>query len=154
MLAPEEMDAWMPFACVLNRLPAALDAQLQRDAGISHFEYMVLAVLADAPRHELRMSDLASVINSSLSRLSHVVTRLEQQGWVRRMPCPENGRYIKAILTDAGLDKVLATAPGHAEAVRDLVLDTLTTRQVKHLRDISRRIHARVAAPLTNAEET
>jgi len=151
-LAPDELDAWLPLAGVLMRLPAALDAQLQRDAGISHVEYLVLATLSQAPGRELVMSDLAARANCSLSRLSQVVSRLERHDWVRRAPCAHNGRLTRATLTDAGWDKLAATAPGHAKAVRNLVIDPLTTAQIKHLRGISTRLLNRVNSPLTDTQ--
>ncbi|MBB0247397.1 MarR family transcriptional regulator, partial [Streptomyces alkaliphilus] len=122
-LTPEERAAWLELVGLFIRLPTALDAQLRRDAGLSHFEYQVLAGLSEAPDRTLRMSDLAVFADGSLSRLSHVVKRLEQRGWVRRTPDPTNGRYTLAVLTDAGMEKVVATAPGHVEEVRRLVFD-------------------------------
>ena len=144
-LTPAERDAWVSLAGVLIKLPAALDAQLQRDAGLSHFEYMVLSGLSEAPGRTLRMSDLAELANGSLSRLSHVVTRLEQRGWVRREACPGDGRYTNAVLTAEGWGKVVATAPGHVDTVRALVVDALSAGQIGQLRDIARRVMARVA---------
>jgi DNA-binding MarR family transcriptional regulator len=143
-LTPDEMEAWLALAAMLIKLPAALDAQLQRDAGITHFQYLVLANLSEAPGRTRRMSELAELTNGSLSRLSHVMSRLEDRGWVRREPCPENGRYTNAVLTCAGWDKVVATAPGHVETVRQLVIDALTGAQRRQLRDIGRRVLARV----------
>ena len=143
-LTADERDAWIPLIGVLIKLPAALDAQLQRDAGLSHFEYMVLSRLSEAPERTLRMSDLAVLANGSLSRLSHVVTRLERRGWVRRAACPGDGRYTNAVLTGEGWDKVAATAPGHVAAVRQLVVDALTAEQVAQLRDIAQAIMGRV----------
>ena len=139
-LDDEEQQAWIALASVFIRLPAALDAQLQRDAGISHFEYLVLSGLSMSVEHTMRMSDLAVVAEGSLSRLSQVVSRLERRGWVRRTPDPTDGRYTLAILTNEGWDKVVATAPGHVEAVRQLVFDPLTRTQQRQLRDIGRRI--------------
>ncbi len=139
-LTTDEMDSWLALASVLIKLPNALDAQLQRDAGISHFEYMVLAMLSEAPERTLRMSDLAVFANGSLSRLSHVVSRLEKLNWVRRAPDPGDGRYTLAILTNDGWEKVLETAPGHVEAVRSYVFDPLTAAQARQLRDIGRRM--------------
>jgi len=136
----EEHRAWYALGSVLIRLPTALDAQLQRDAGISHFEYMVLAALSEAPDRTLRMSELAVLAEGSLSRLSQVVSRLEKRGWVRRRPDPTDGRYTLAVLTDDGWDKVVATAPGHVEAVRALVFDPLTKAQIRQLTDIGQRI--------------
>ena len=139
-LDAEERQAWLALASTLNRLPAALDAQLRRDAGISHFEYQVLALLSEAPDRTLRMSELAMWAGSSLPRLSQVVARLEQRGWVRRNPDPADGRYTLAVLTDEGWAKVAEAAPGHVEEVRRLVFDPLTKAQSRQLREISRRI--------------
>jgi DNA-binding MarR family transcriptional regulator len=139
-LDPEEQQAWRALASALVRLPAALDAQLHRDAGISHFEYQVLALLSEAPGRTLRMSALATQAGGSLPRLSQVVARLEQRGWVRRTPDPADGRYTLAILTDQGRAKVTAAAPGHVQEVRRLVFDPLTKVQSRQLREISRRI--------------
>jgi DNA-binding MarR family transcriptional regulator len=139
-LSHDELDVWMVLANVLIKLPAALDAQLQRDAGLSHFEYMVLAGLSQAPDRTLRMSDLAVFASGSLSRLSHVVARLEQRGWLRREPCPDDGRSTNAILTQAGWGKVVATAPGHIEMVRSLVFDALSPSHLRQLPIICGRI--------------
>src|SRR5262249_34212380 len=117
-LTSEQMGAWLALVSVLIRLPSALDAQLRRDAGISHFEYQVLAGLSESPDRAMRRSVLAMLAEGSLSRLSQVVSRLEKRGWVRRTPDPTDGRYTLAVLTDSGWDKVVATAPGHVEAVR------------------------------------
>jgi DNA-binding MarR family transcriptional regulator len=135
-----EQQAWLALASALIRLPAALDAQLQRDAGISHFEYQVLSMLSMAPQRTLRMSALAELAEGSLPRLSQVAGRLEKRGWVRRTPDPADGRYTLAVLTDQGRAKVAQAAPGHVETVRRLVFDPLTKAQTRQLRDISRRI--------------
>jgi DNA-binding MarR family transcriptional regulator len=139
-LDPDERQAWLALAGVLNRLSAALDAQLRRDAGISHFEYQVLALLSEAPDRTRRMSTLAAQAEGSLPRLSQVVARMEQRGWVRRTPDPADGRYTLAIMTDDGWAKVVEAAPGHVEEVRRLVFDQLTKPQTRQLRDIGGRI--------------
>lgn len=139
-LDAEERQAWVLLASLTVRLSAALDAQLRRDAGFSHFEYSVMAVLSEADDRTMRMSELASMADGSLSRLSQVVTRLETKGWVRRMPDPVDGRYTLAILTEDGWDKVVAAAPGHVAEVRRLVLDPLSKAQVRQLAGIGGRI--------------
>lgn len=139
-LDQDERASWLALAGVLIRLPAALDAQLQRDAGLSHFEYTILAGLSESPGRTLRMSVLAAVADGSLARLSQAVGRLEKRGWVRRTPDPDDGRYTLAILTDDGWEKVVATAPSHVDAVRRHVLDPLTKAQTRQLRRIGERI--------------
>jgi DNA-binding MarR family transcriptional regulator len=140
-LDDEEMDTWIQVAILLSRLPHALDTQLLKDAGLTHFEYEVLASLSEAPDRTLRMSTLADLANGSLSRLSHVVTRLEKRDWVQRKPCPEDGRFTNASLTQAGWEKVVATAPGYAANVRSLVIDRLSRAQLRQLAAIGKRIN-------------
>ncbi|MRJ75823.1 MarR family transcriptional regulator [Aeromicrobium sp. SMF47] len=139
-LSGEDLEAWSALATVLEWLPAALDAQLQRDAGLTHFEYGLMYALAQSPEQTLRMSVLAGYANSSLSRLSRAASRLETRGWLRRTPDPADGRYTLATLTDRGRRTVDDAAPGHVATVRRLVLDPLTRAQVEQLREISRRI--------------
>ena len=143
-LDTDERETWLAVVSMLMRLPTALDRQLQRDAGISHFEYQVLAGLSMSPGRTLRMSDLAAFANASLPRLSQVVARLERRGWVRRTPDPADGRYTLAGLTDEGWEKVVATAPGHVEEVRRLVFDPLTKAQQRQLGAAGRRIMAAI----------
>jgi DNA-binding MarR family transcriptional regulator len=139
-LSDEERQTWLSLVGVLIRLPSALDAQLQRDAGLNHFEYQVLAGLSRLPDRTMRMSELAMLANGSLSRMSHVVNRLEKRGWVCRTTDPADGRYTLATLTDDGWQKVVDTAPGHVAAVRHLVFDPLTTAQTRQLREIGHRV--------------
>lgn len=139
-LTDEERQAWLTLVGLIVRLPSALDAQLQRDADINHFEYQVMAGLSERQDRTMRMSELALLSNGSLSRMSHVVNRLEKRGWVHRTPDPADGRYTLATLTDDGWEKVVATAPGHVEAVRSLVFDPLTRTQTRQLRDIGHRV--------------
>lgn len=139
-LNDEERQTWLALVGLMIRLPSALDAQLQRDAGLSHFEYQVLAGLSERPERTLRMSDLALLANGSLSRMSHVVNRLEKRGWVHRTPDPADGRYTLATLTDEGWQKVVETAPGHVAAVRTLIFDPLSKPQARQLRDIGMRV--------------
>jgi DNA-binding MarR family transcriptional regulator len=132
-LSDEQQQAWRRFVEVLVKVPAALEAQLQRDAGLTHMGYIVLSTLSERDDRRLAMSRLAKRASASLSRLSHVVARLEAQGWVRRERDPEDGRVQIAVLTEEGYDKVRDSAPGHAEAVQQLVFDRLTPAQVRQL---------------------
>jgi DNA-binding MarR family transcriptional regulator len=136
-LDDDEQAAWVRVAAVVELLPGVLEAQLRNDADLTHFEYWVLAMLSEAPSRTLRMTALASRTSGSLSRLSHVVTRLEGRGLLERFPCPEDRRATNARLTDAGWDVVVAAAPGHVATVRDYVVDALTTRQIAQLTEIA-----------------
>ncbi|GIF01057.1 MarR family transcriptional regulator [Paractinoplanes rishiriensis] len=125
--------AWLDMVRVLTVLPAALDAQLDRDAGLSFFEYHVLSMLSETSGRSLRMSRLAQLTSSSLSRLSNVVKRLEGRGLLRRDPDPADRRASFAVLTDAGMAAVERAAPGHVAVVRGLVVDVLDPDRLRCL---------------------
>lgn len=145
-LGGEDLETWAAFATVLTWLPATLDAQLTRDSELTHFEYGVLFALAGAPDRALRMTQLASYSNSSLSRLSRAVSRLEAREWIQRTPDPDDGRSTRAVLTDTGFTALTAASPGHVATVARLVLDPLTAAQRRQLREISGRIQRAIRA--------
>ena len=143
-LDAEQQDAWKRLIAVVELLPGVLDSQLRRDAGLTHYEYFLLAMLSEAPERTLRMTALASRTNATLPRLSHVVRRLEDRGLVERFPCPEDGRATNARLTETGWDKVVETAPGHVGNVRRHVIDALTPKQTAQLAEIAEAILERI----------
>lgn len=143
-LDDEQLAAWVRLVALVELLPGVLESQLRRDAGLTHFEYILLSVLSDAPERTLRMTSLAARTNATLPRLSHVVRRLTDRHLVERVPCPEDGRATNVRLSDEGWELVVATAPGHVANVRRHVIDALTPEQVRQLRAISAAILDRI----------
>ena len=145
-LDDEQQAAWRAFAKAMVKLRWALECQLQRDAGLSFIEYHALARLSENPGNTMRMSELAEVTDASLSRLSHLIKRLERRQLVRREPDPADGRFTNAILTPDGLRLLTASAPAHVAEVRDLVIDALSPAELRRLRAASERILERIEA--------
>ena len=131
---------------MMQKLRWALECQLGRDSDLSFIEYYALARLSEEPDRTLRMSELAALTNASLSRLSHLVKRLEARGLVRRQQDPANGRYTNAILTEAGYAKLAASAPGHVACVRELIIDEFSPAELAGLAAAAERIIAHVEA--------
>ena len=146
-----ESEDWMALMDLLLTLPAALDAQLKRDAGMNTFEYHVLVALDATPGGVQPMTDLAELTRVSPSRLSHAVTRLERAGWVERRECREAGRRTAAVLTEAGREKLRDTAPGHVREARRLVVDALAPEQLAALGTSARTIVAQAAPEVARA---
>ncbi|MEU8264729.1 MarR family winged helix-turn-helix transcriptional regulator [Micromonospora sp. NPDC048999] len=136
-LTSEQLATWVRLVAVAELLPGALDSQLRRDAELTHFEYMVLAMLSEAPERTLRMTALAARTNATLPRLSHAVRRMEDRDLVERFPCPQDGRATNARLTETGWQKLVAAAPGHVANVRHHVFEVLSPEQVAQLADIT-----------------
>jgi DNA-binding MarR family transcriptional regulator len=145
-LDEDELQAWLKLAGVMLKLAPTLDSQLQRDSELTHFDYLCLAMLSESGDRTLRMSELASQVNASLSRLSHVISKLEKRGWVARRPSPDSRRVTLVTLTEAGWQVLVAAAPGHVETVRELVFDDLSREDVAALTRVAGHIVERIEA--------
>ena len=146
-LNAEEKDAWTGLISLVLLLPGRLEAPLQQESGLSLFDYLVLSHVSEAPARTIRMSELAHLANGSLSRLSNVVKRFEQRGWMTRGPDPDDGRYTLAHLTDAGYEVVTAAAPVHLRSVREHVLDPLTAADREALTRIAAKLRVTIPPP-------
>jgi DNA-binding MarR family transcriptional regulator len=147
-LTPEELHIWQGLHAALTLVPVILDRQLQRDAQLSFLEYYVLAGLSESASGTMRLSDLAMLANAELSRISHLVARLERRGLLHRRPDPDDGRYTNAILTENGRQQVRDAAPGHVTAVRQLIFAGLDEDALGDLR----RAVARIVTAVNEAE--
>jgi DNA-binding MarR family transcriptional regulator len=137
-LSADEQRTWRAYLAATRLLAARLERELQRSAGFPHAYYEILVRLSEAPLRTMRMSDLANAADSSRSRLSHAVARLEETGWVVRDGCPSDRRGSFARLTDEGFAALAAAAPGHVESVRRHLFDPLTPEQADELGEICR----------------
>ena len=143
-LTPGELDSWLSVVRLLVWLPWSIDQQLRRDSKLGMVEYQALARLSDSPERTMRMSSLAEVTNASLSRLSHLVERLEARGLVRREPDPADGRFTHAILTEEGFRTLAEAAPGHVAHVRSLIIDVLSPEQLRRVGHAADRIMSHI----------
>ncbi|MGX6396656.1 MarR family winged helix-turn-helix transcriptional regulator [Rothia kristinae] len=151
-LSPEERDAWLCLSAIMFQLPGQLENQLQRDSGLGFVEYMVLAMLSEAPEQRLSMSDLSAQTSTRLARLSRVVKRLEEQGFVRRSTSTVDRRVTLCHLLPVGLEVLEAAAPGHVEQVRRSVFNHLTRRQVTQLAGIGKALLGGKPSAVINAQ--
>ncbi len=136
-LTPEQRETWVTYVLAHSAVLDALDRRLQRVAGLAHSHFAILQIVSQAPDRTARMSEVATALRFSPSRLSHAVQRLERDGWVQRRPDPDDGRAQLVALTDVGLARIEDIAPGHIAAVRALMFDHLTPEQVTQLNEIN-----------------
>jgi DNA-binding MarR family transcriptional regulator len=135
-LNADERRIWLGWVFTTRLLWEEIERDLQRDSDFSFGHYEILVMLSETPTRARRMSELADATQSSRSRLSHAVTRLEELGWVRRETCSEDRRGQLAVLTDEGFEALEAAAPMHVESVRHHFFDLLSDEQLANLRDI------------------
>jgi DNA-binding MarR family transcriptional regulator len=145
-LTEEELASWFPLAGVMLKLNPALDSQLQRDSDMTHFDYLCLAMLSEESDWTMTMSALAARTNASLSRLSHVITKLEKRGWVRRCRSDVSRRVTLVTMSEEGYAVLVAAAPGHVETVRSLIYEGLSDEDVANLQKLMSHILERIEA--------
>lgn len=139
-LDQEEQRTWRTFMAATKLLWDQLDSDVDRGTRVPSAYYEVLVRLSEAPGRRLRLSDLADQSQSSRSRISHSLGRLEAMGWIRREACPTDRRGAFAVLTDEGYASLEAAAPVHVESVRTHLFDQLDADELRQLRAISERL--------------
>ena len=132
-LSGEQQRHWRAFRNGVALLNDALGRELEEQSCLSVHEYEVLVRLSEAPDRRLRMSELASGIGHSRSRLTHTIARMEQAGPVERRACASDLRGVECVLTEAGFRRLVDAAPGHVASVREHLVDVLSDEQLAAL---------------------
>lgn len=146
-LTAEEQHVWRAYRDLSLLLEDTLDQQLRHDAGLSHLHYSVLVFLSEAPERRLRMTDLAEHLKVARSRLTYVISRMVDEGWVCREGSPGDKRGQLAVLTDAGMAVLGRAAPGHVATVRAAVFDRLSPEQVHAFGEVCRTVLVGLTGP-------
>ncbi len=154
LLSPSEFDVWRVFVASSRLLVGDLDRRLQHEVGIPHSWFILLVVLSERPGRTARQTDLASITDFSLSRLSHAVNRLEDKGWVRRKVDQDDRRAANVVLTDLGAAVMLDIRRWHDAALRQIFFAPLVDCGIEGLRTACRTLLQRHSgAPRSLAAE-
>jgi DNA-binding MarR family transcriptional regulator len=146
-LTEHQERVWRRWLTLNAELSAALQRQMQAEAGLSMSDYEVLVDLTDDPAGRIRVTELASLLKWERSRVSHHVTRMERRGLVEREECADDGRGAFVAITPAGRAAIEQAAPGHAQAVRRLFFDALEVDEVLRLDTVIDKLLAQHGAP-------
>jgi DNA-binding MarR family transcriptional regulator len=123
-----------------------LDAELERDAGISLRWYDVLVHLEETP-DGLRMNELAERILYSKSGFTRVVDRMEEAGLVRRVRPDNDRRSILVVLTDDGRETMQRARAHHRDGIERHFSQHLSEHEIKTLTHALEKVGAH-AGPL------
>lgn len=84
-------------------LSARIDAALA-PLGLNFSRFEVLALLSFTKEGRLPMGKIGDRLQVHAASVTNTVNRLEADGWVRRVPHPDDGRTVLAELTPTGRD--------------------------------------------------
>lgn len=152
-LTGAEQRAWRNWLAVSTALPTELNRLLLRDAGLHWQDFGVLVQLSETTNRRARMADLAQLLQWERSRLSHHIKRMEGRGLVVRESCGADGRGAYAVLTDEGFAVLESAAPGHAQAVKDIMFSSLTTEELEAFAAVTSKVLAHLSTPNPGEEE-
>jgi DNA-binding MarR family transcriptional regulator len=134
-LSSAEEDLWRALMRIVKVLPRNLDADLLQGARVSAGEYTTLMHLSEAPKRELRMSDLASATGYSASRMTRLVDGLQKRSLVTKVASASDARGNVARLTPKGMTTLKAAWPIHLNSVRTRFLDYLDPAACRRVAD-------------------
>lgn len=117
-LPPAQQAAWRAFLSVASRALEQIDHALQKQANMTLTDYEILRSLAESDNRRVRMSELASRVHVSRSRLTYRVDRLTAVGFVTREECEDDRRGLWAIITDKGEAALADATPDHHADIR------------------------------------
>ena len=139
-LTPAQQVSWRDYMVGTTAMVDQLDRELRQQHGLSLHEYEILVRLSEADDHAIRMSELASSLSHSRSRITHTISRLEKAGFVMRGQCADDGRGVSAVMTDAGYAALQAAAHTHVEGVHRLLIAQASDEEL----EVLGRVFARV----------
>lgn len=143
-LSQEQQQQWRAFRDCTVLLLDALGHELEEQSQLSLHEYEVMVRLSESPGRTMRMSQLATDIAHSRSRLTHTIARMEAAGLVQRVACESDARGVNCVLTEAGWQALVAAAPGHVESVREHLVDVLSCDEMAALGAAMAKVRARL----------
>ncbi|MFF0085948.1 MarR family winged helix-turn-helix transcriptional regulator [Streptomyces canus] len=143
-LNQREQQAWRTFVTASTLLNRVIDQQLRTEAGLSHVQYGILTRLDGAPDGSMRMLALAEALAVTKSGLTYQIVQMEKEGLVSRRACTTDDRGVIATVTPHGVELISRAAPGHADLVRELVIEVLTQQQLDVLADGFAEIQRRI----------
>ena len=126
-------EAWNSLLRAHATLMRRLETDLAQATGLALADFDVLAQLANAGG-ELRMTELADRALISRSGMTRRVTRLVEEGLVRRANVDADRRGVVVALTDAGIARLTETVPVHLRGVSELFVAQLDDQELAVLK--------------------
>lgn len=111
------MAAYRCFLRAHARVTRCIEGDLIAEQRLTLAAYEVLAALAQAPQHRMRMTELADAVLLSRSGVTRLVDRLQEFGLVRRIRVTSDGRGVLAVITERGAHRLSTASATHLDGV-------------------------------------
>ena len=138
-LTKQELEAWRNFRYMVEETSLSVSRALFSATGMSGGQFGILSILAEAPKNTMRQQELADAMRWDRTRLSHVLTRMQSRGWIKRIKVEREGTLI--LLGQAGKAEQQNAAPVLARIVKERFLNRLSQVQLDSLKDVQRALN-------------
>src|SRR5689334_18356543 len=148
-MEPEEWESWAALLMLHRSVLQDLDIELRQRHKLAVSEFDVLITLFNAPEHRLGMSALAREAMLSPAGVTHLVTRLERDGLVKRELDPADRRKWFTVLTEEGDRALRAARCTHNTVLRRTFLATTSAAD----RQMLQQLWHRLSSPSSGADQ-
>ena len=148
MIGSHKIEAWARLLRISTALVSAVESDLKA-AGLPPIGwYDALLELTRGGPRGLRQFELRQRLMLPQYTVSRLVDRLEQDGLVRRAPCPDDGRGQILHITDPGLEMLDAMWPVYRDAIGERFGRHLTEEDTAFLNALLARLRPEDSAHL------
>ena len=134
-----EDQAWRGFLVTHDRIWREIEAGIA-PLNVSMAEYSVLALLGEAGRDGMRMSELAEGALMTSGGFTRLADRLQHRGLIERRRSAGDGRGFNAVLTPGGRALLRKAWRRHHSDLRALFFDRLDDEHLRALTEVWARL--------------
>ena len=135
-LSQQELETWRGFRFMVEETSLSVSRALASETGLSGGQFGILSLLVNAPLQSMRQQEMADAMRWDRTRLSHVVTRMEERGWLKREKVDRGVTLV--LLAEDGKRHQHQAAPILARIVKHRFFSRLTSEQLNSLQEIRR----------------
>lgn len=146
-MEPEEWESWAALLMLHRTVLQDLDTELRQQHKLAVSEFDVLITLFNAPGNRLGMSALAHEAMLSPAGITHLVTRLERDGLVKREVDPADRRKWFTVLTEEGDRTLRAARRTHNTVLRRTFLAATSAADREAFTQLWQRLSSPIPAP-------
>ena len=153
-MAELDSRAWRAFHKVGSSLLPHLSRQITNHSGITGAEYVVLVALSELTSPNVNLNRLATGLGWETSRMSHQISRMEENGLVKKSRNPDDSRCFDVSITSKGRKIAESAIPLQSREINHCFSEVLTKDQMRSLIEISEAItkHMKEHHPLNRKE--
>jgi len=138
----DRITAFGLFVEAHRRLQRTFDKSLREAHGMSAVTFEALLRLGRSEGRQLSMSELADQMVLTSGGATRLVDRLDESGFIDRIPCPTDRRVLWVRLSDNGASALAAATATHLQDLDDHFASQMDQREMQVVTAVLDRMRA------------